>query len=576
LDEYISFNITTMSHIKQKLPSNKHQNLKHKTILWFTLVELIVVIVILAILATIAFLSFNSYSWKARDGNRLSNLKLTEKWLELSYISMWTYLMPEWTISTWTINGVDVAYNWYIWSRISNIIKLSTTPRDPVTNDYIDYWLTADKTKYQLAITLEESSSVSSKFDDNNFDKNNNNKNNNNYNNYNNDDYSFESLNNNLDNNINIWDINIINKNLIESANADNLYQAKVIWNYVWSVKFTSWTTTSNRTYYLANIPSLIFNFSWSSTTDLLSWSTAYYVLNKNTNLPYKIAGTDTINKKDWTTIIKEVTNSTSWALVMVDITAIVNATDSTTRTNLINSTFSWVNLVSFWGNINSVTSLVSGGVSSSTSIITIWTSSNPWISCNSIKTVRTSATDWLYWIDTDWALWNPAFQAYCDMTTEWWGWTLLSYTNAAKAVYWDWTYCQGLSSSCTWDMKKFWITTSSLGNYSKMLIKSWDWKIIIFQFTVGSNIHNIFSQPTNYSWIPYTHYVEKDTFFNHTAWNYSMMWRHIVGSGYFMSFWAAAIADDNIWDRSSSRWCWRWTNNALLDVQTTLAFYIK
>ena len=379
----------------------------------FTLVELIVVIVILSILATIAFLSFNSYSWKARDGNRLSNLKLTEKWLELSYISMWTYLMPEWTISTWTVNSVDVVYKWIVWNNISNIIKLSSTPKDPLTNDYITYWLTFDKTKYQLAVTLEESSSVSSDF--------------------NNDILQ------------------------IDKANSDTVYQAKVIWNYVWNIKFSSWSTT--KIHYLANIPSLIFNFSWSTTTDLLSWTTVYYVVNKNTNLPYRISWTTTsTNNKNWNTIIQEVTNKTNATLTWVDITTIVNTTDSTARTNLINSTFSWVLLNSFWWDINVVTASVSAGTttSSASSIIKTWnwswTTTVPYTykedsttiypkSCNDIlistwtsfnsSNISSSVTynwanaskfkDWMYTINPSWVNWSQ-FDVYCDMTNNaWW-----------------------------------------------------------------------------------------------------------------------------------------------------------
>ena len=413
-----------MPHTKQKT------KLEFRNYFAFTLVELIVVIVILAILATIAFLSFNSYSWKARDGNRLSNLKLTEKWLELYYINTWFYPYPEWTIYTWTVNSVDVAYKWNVWSRISNLIKLSTIPKDPLTNDYITYWLTFDKAKYQLAVTLEDSSSVS-------------------WNNGNDRNNGFKSFNNNL-NNINVPDINQIDK-----ANADTIYQAKVIWNYIWNIKFSSWTTT--KSYYLANVPSIIFNFSWSVTTwDLLSWTSSYYVVNRNTNLPYRISSSDTINKKDWTTIVKEITSSTWATLVIADITAIVNATDSTTRTNLINSTFSWTNLASFWGNISSITAVVIGGVSTSSTSTTssiIWsTSTNPWLSCNDIKTKVLNSTDWVFWIKPST---GSAFQVYCDMTTDWGGWTLVlsKWLNPDVSPQQDISInnCTSINNNCWW-----------------------------------------------------------------------------------------------------------------------------
>lgn len=28
------------------------------------------------------------------------------------------------------------------------------------------------------------------------------------------------------------------------------------------------------------------------------------------------------------------------------------------------------------------------------------------------------------YYIDPDWGWWTPAIKVYCDMTTNWWGWT--------------------------------------------------------------------------------------------------------------------------------------------------------
>ncbi len=72
---------------------------------------------------------------------------------------------------------------------------------------------------------------------------------------------------------------------------------------------------------------------------------------------------------------------------------------------------------------------------------IKVWTISKPWTSCKDI-------------LDNWWSIWNAvyrinawwsAIQMYCDMTTDWWGWTLLvnlntSDTTTRKWSDWFWT----------------------------------------------------------------------------------------------------------------------------------------
>lgn len=90
--------------------------------LGFTLVELIIVITILAILATVAFMSFKNYSWNARDGNRISTLKNIETGLELYFVKTWKYPMPEWNISTGTIND--------IWTQKENVYFITDSGKN--------------------------------------------------------------------------------------------------------------------------------------------------------------------------------------------------------------------------------------------------------------------------------------------------------------------------------------------------------------------------------------------------------------------------------------------------------------
>lgn len=75
----------------------------------FTLVELIVVITILAILATIAFISFIGYQTSAREGTRLSDVKLIEKKLGFYQIENNNYPLPD-NYVTITASGSTVGY----------------------------------------------------------------------------------------------------------------------------------------------------------------------------------------------------------------------------------------------------------------------------------------------------------------------------------------------------------------------------------------------------------------------------------------------------------------------------------
>ncbi len=124
----------------------------------FTLVELIVVITILAILWTIAFLSMSWYLWRARDTNRITDIKNISDWLMVYYAKSWTYPIPENNvIITWS--WIILRYQWFAWSNTLSFINLSSINqwkwKDPKTWEYYTYILDSYRTQIQLVWYFE-------------------------------------------------------------------------------------------------------------------------------------------------------------------------------------------------------------------------------------------------------------------------------------------------------------------------------------------------------------------------------------------------------------------------------------
>jgi hypothetical protein len=267
------------------------KNMK-KRFSWYTLVELIVVIVILWILSTIWYMSFNWYTKDSRDSNRVTSISNIKKWLEINKETVWKYPSPDWQILSWSINNQILVYNWEVWEWIKRILKLSWELKDPLTWANYTYWVTSDNNEYQIWSISEW------------------------------------------------WKLWWI---LIENAYA-YWELAKVEWNYKWILKYkATWRT------YASNVPSLIFNNTWS--IDLMS-SWVYYVINNNENLPYNIKWIKdlSIQKKNSTELIKELTNTWTAVLTWVDITEIINWSKK------VDEIFTWTLLWSFnirWENLS-------------------------------------------------------------------------------------------------------------------------------------------------------------------------------------------------------------------------------
>lgn len=256
--------------------NTNHYKLRKK--LWtnkaFTLVELIIVITILAILATIAFISFQGYNKNARDGNRLGNLKTIETWLDLYSVKTWVYPEPEWTISTGSITTNDgeqiLVKKWIIWDNTASVVRLNTTPKDPLSLTNYVYATTSDNREYQIGTVLET------------------------------------------------W---VSYLPLVENTYADNWYQAKVLWNYKWYITFNSWWSL-----YIANIPSLL--WSWENSINLLQtgWTnTPKYIINNGKNLPYHPSkwyiSSDELGTENPIQVIQEKTQNTNATLISISKT---------------------------------------------------------------------------------------------------------------------------------------------------------------------------------------------------------------------------------------------------------------
>jgi Tfp pilus assembly major pilin PilA len=288
---------------------------------WFTLVELVIMITILAILWTIAFMSFWWYMKNSRDTARIQDINTIKNWFELYSINSNNYPSPDWSILSWSVNWKELTYVWILWDNLSRLLKINKNIKDPLTNTNYQYWVSSDYKYYQIS---------------------------------------------------EISETDISSLPFIKKAYADN-EKAKVVWNYKWYLKYNSWSEI-----YVTNIPSLLFNNTWS--VDLLS-SWTYFVVDKKSNLPYNIKWLkdSSIQKIWWLQMIKDITKSNNATLTGINITWI--------NENNIWTFFSWNTLESFninWKDLSNtqdiLNSLKNGIISGDSPTSSTWTNSqNSW-----------------------------------------------------------------------------------------------------------------------------------------------------------------------------------------------------
>ena len=128
----------------------------------FTLVELITVVTILAILSAIGFVSFSGYIAAVRDTNRLSQLTSVYDGLEL-YATKHDLPLPDDAIEIKYGNSL-LGYQGNIGKNILDILDFSRGWVDPKDGSSFVYYLSVDKSHFQLMGFLEEEENVPTVF----------------------------------------------------------------------------------------------------------------------------------------------------------------------------------------------------------------------------------------------------------------------------------------------------------------------------------------------------------------------------------------------------------------------------
>ena len=106
--------------------------MKIKNKLGFTLIELLVVITIIGILATWAVAVYTSQIQKARDSNRINDVKVLESWVSQFYQDVSEY--PTWDdFWTWWTNQNDESVPW-VQTYVPKI------PKDPKNKESCNKW----------------------------------------------------------------------------------------------------------------------------------------------------------------------------------------------------------------------------------------------------------------------------------------------------------------------------------------------------------------------------------------------------------------------------------------------------
>ena len=129
----------------------------------FTLIELLVVIAIIGFLAAIVVVSLVNTKAKARDAQRIADVKNIKTGLEFYNNSVGTYVVAgDCDNNTWiTVNGASDALSTALIGQ--KLFSAGDAPHDPLYPAQVyEYCYASATKKYQLRYTLETSSTAGS------------------------------------------------------------------------------------------------------------------------------------------------------------------------------------------------------------------------------------------------------------------------------------------------------------------------------------------------------------------------------------------------------------------------------
>ncbi|EKE28558.1 MAG: hypothetical protein ACD_3C00045G0004, partial [uncultured bacterium (gcode 4)] len=341
-----------------------------------------------------------------------------------------------------------------------------------------------------------------------------------------------------------------------------------ISWNYNWvMLKVFTWST-----YYFVPTPTLFWIWTWSTVYDNTFWSwkdLLPWVNNAAVFDSSKVYATwsDSLWGTDITNLMTTVKAAYStWNVTTPAVQAIVAA--------------SWAELINIWEGL--VKNSLWGGIKDNwnwneQAISPNWNSSgNAWTSCLNIKTAYPSSADWIYWINPDS---TTPIQAYCDMTTDSWGWTLIvniKKNNAPPAdwntrttwfdFWWDRTKTYRLSDSAINALRLWW--TSVYRNRASTNNT--------FYYTLASNpfTSNIWNYPSA-TWLCTNlgltndcrnlYYDSNSSPYTLYAYSWSpQQWDHPWTFAMAGSTWAPTCANKPwLWWLWASYWCDSWTWNS-------------